>query len=255
MTPRPLPLIEACVEGIDGVAAAVEAGADRIELCAGLELGGLTPSLGTIRRAIAAPIPVHVIVRPRGGDFLYSDAEFATMLEDVALTRAAGAAGVVVGCLRADGTIDEPRMTALAAAARPLSVTCHRAFDMTRDPCEALAALIRCGIDRVLTSGQRDRAIDAVVMLRQLDEQSRGRIVVIGCGRLDACTIAEVARTTGLRELHFAALRTEPSAMAYRNVAVGMAGEETIDREYLRTVTDIDAMRATIAQLRGNAGC
>jgi copper homeostasis protein len=255
MTTRPLPLVEACVEGIDGVAAAVEAGADRIELCAGLELGGLTPSLGTIRRAVAAPIPVHVIIRPRGGDFLYSDAEFATMLEDVALTRQAGAAGVVVGCLREDGTVDEARMTALAAAARPLSVTCHRAFDMTCDPFEALEALIRCSIDRVLTSGQRDRAIDAVATLRRLNEQARGRIIVMGCGRLDVSTIAGVARMSGLRELHFAALRTEPSAMAHRNVAVGMAGEETIDREYWRTVTDIDAMRAMIAQLRSNAGC
>src|SRR5215208_8173542 len=125
------PLIEICVEGIDGLLAAQEAGADRVELCASLVEGGLTPSFGTVREALKlATIPFHVIVRPRGGDFLYSDAEFASMIGDVAALRDIGVAGVVVGCLTADGAIDEARMRALAEAAGPLAVTCHRAFDM-----------------------------------------------------------------------------------------------------------------------------
>ena len=122
-----------------------QAGADRVELCASLLEGGITPSFGTVREALRmAKIPFHVIVRPRGGDFLYSDAEFASMLADVAALRELGVAGVVVGCLTADGAIDEARMQALVEAAGPLAVTCHRAFDMTRDPAEALEALIRC---------------------------------------------------------------------------------------------------------------
>jgi copper homeostasis protein len=138
------PLIEVCVEGIDGFLAAQEAGADRVELCASLIEGGLTPSLGTVREALKlATIPFHVIVRPRGGDFLYSEAEFATMVADVVALRDLGVAGVVVGCLEANGTIDEVRMSTLVTAAGGINVTCHRAFDMTRDPFEALEALIR----------------------------------------------------------------------------------------------------------------
>ncbi|QRM56971.1 copper homeostasis protein CutC [Sinorhizobium sp. BG8] len=240
------PLIEICVEGIDGFLAAQEAGADRVELCASLMEGGLTPSLATIRAAVAAArIPVHVIIRPRGGDFLYSDAEFDTMLADVAALRDEGVAGVVIGCLTPDGRIDEARTGALAQAARPMSVTCHRAFDMTDDPREALEALIRCGIDRVLTSGQRDTAIEGLAILKQANDQAGGRIVVMGCGALDRHNIREVRDGTGLQELHFAALATVPSAMAFRNPHVGMGGTEK-DREYQLTVTDPDAVRATI---------
>lgn len=241
------PLIELCVEGIDGFLAAQAAGADRVELCASLMEGGLTPSLATIRAAVkAARIPVHVIIRPRGGDFLYSDAEFDTMRADIEALRSEGVAGVVIGCLTPEGRIDEVRTKALVAAARPMSVTCHRAFDMTEDAGEALEALIRCGVDRVLTSGQRDTALEGIAILRQSVEQAGDRIVVMGCGALDAHNIAAVRDATGLRELHFAALRTVQSVMAFRNPHVGMGGTEK-DREYELTLTDPEAVRATIA--------
>lgn len=241
------PLIEICVEGIDGFLAAQEAGADRVELCASLVEGGLTPSLATIRAAVkAARIPVHVIIRPRGGDFLYSGAEYATMLEDVRALREEGVAGVVFGCLTPDGRIDEERMKALVEAARPMAVTCHRAFDMTVDAGEALEALVRCGVDRVLTSGQRDTAVEGLAILKRVNAQAAGRIVVMGCGALDAANIARVRDEAGLAELHFAALKTVPSAMAFRNPHVGMGGTEK-DREYTLTLTDVDAVRATIA--------
>ena len=162
MVEMPL-LIEVCVEGVDGLVAAQDGGADRVELCASLLEGGLTPSLGVIRQAMkVATIPFHVIVRPRGGDFLYSGLEFESMLADVEACRGLGVPGVVVGCLTADGRIDEERMRRLVEAARPMSVTCHRAFDMTRDIPEAVEALIRCGVDRVLTSGQRDTAVEGL---------------------------------------------------------------------------------------------
>ncbi|UVC12795.1 copper homeostasis protein CutC [Mesorhizobium onobrychidis] len=250
-TERPrLPLIEICVEGIDGLLAAQAAGADRVELCASLVEGGITPSFGTVRAAFElATIPFHVIVRPRGGDFLYSDAEYSSMLADVRALRELGVAGFVVGCLNADGTIDEKRMSELVQAAGPLNVTCHRAFDMTRAPAEALEALIRSKVGRVLTSGQRDTALEGMALLADLVRQAGKRIIILGCGGLDPRNIAEVLEKTGLTEMHFAALKDVPSAMRYRNPHVGMGGTD-LDREYRNTVTDEALVAATIAAAR-----
>lgn len=248
MTKEPRrPLIEICVEGIDGLLAAQAAGADRVELCASLVEGGITPSLGTVRAALEqATIPFHVMVRPRGGDFLYSKPEYRSMLADVIALRDLGVAGVVFGCLNADGTIDEQRMAELTEAAGPLAVTCHRAFDMTRDPIEALETLIRCKVGRVLTSGQRDTAVEGKSLLADLVQQAGDRIIILGCGALDLRNIAEVRKTTGLSEMHFAALKDVPSAMNYRNPHVGMGGSD-LDREYRNTLTDTDLVAATIA--------
>ncbi len=246
-------MIEICVEGIDGLVAAQTAGADRVELCASLLEGGLTPSLGVVREALrVATIPFHVIIRPRGGDFLYSELEFATMLDDVKAMRELGVAGVVIGCLTADGRIDEARTKALVDAARPLKVTCHRAFDMTADYREALEALVRCGVDRVLTSGQRDTAIEGIDILRDTQARADGRIVIMACGALDANNIARVRQATGVDEMHFAALHTVKSAMSFRNPHVGMGGT-AIEREYEINLTDVDAVRATIAAAKAAA--
>ncbi|MGD9912627.1 MAG: copper homeostasis protein CutC [Rhizobiaceae bacterium] len=242
-----VPLIEICVEGIEGLIAAQSAGADRVELCASLLEGGLTPSVGTVRAALAmATVPFHVMVRPRGGDFLYSPAEYASMLADVDALRELGVAGVVFGCLTADGAMDEERMHELTQRAGPLAVTCHRAFDMTRNPVEALEALVRCKVGRVLTSGQRDTAEQGADLLAALVRQAGERIVILGCGGLDAANIAGIRDRTGLREMHFAALKDLPSGMRFRNPDVGMGGTE-LDREYRITVTDPAAVSATIA--------
>jgi copper homeostasis protein len=242
------PLIEICVEGVDGAVAAAAGGADRIELCASLLEGGLTPSLGTVRATIAAvSTPVNVMIRPRGGDFLYSARDFETMLTDAEAMHDEGVSGIVFGCLVADGTVDEARTRQMVDAARPLSVTFHRAFDMTRDPEAALAALIRCGVDRVLTSGQRPSAIEGAELLRALVRQAGNRIVVMACGQIRRETIARVWRETGARELHFSAPMEQPSPMEYRNEAVVMGGPDS--REYWRTLTDPELVRATIAAL------
>jgi len=242
--------IEICVEGIDGLVAAQNAGADRVELCASLLEGGLTPSLGTVRAALAvARIPFHVIIRPRGGDFLYSELEFETMLADVTALRDMGVAGVVFGCLTADGRIDEPKMTALVEAARPMAVTCHRAFDMTRDHKEAVEALIRSGVDRVLTSGQRDTGLEGLDILRETVATAGGRLKIMACGALDAGNIGPVLTGSGADELHFAALVTTKSPMQYRNEHVGMGGT-AIEREFEITLTDEAAVRQTIAAAR-----
>lgn len=250
MSDARLPLIEICVEGIDGLLAAQAAGADRVELCASLVEGGITPSLGTVRAALErATIPFHVIVRPRGGDFLYSEAEYQSMVADVGALRDLGVTGVVVGSLTADGTIDEVRMSELVRAAGPLNVTCHRAFDMTRNPAEALEALIRCKVGRVLTSGQRDTALEGADLLALLVRQAGERIIILGCGGLAPDNIGEVRRRTGLSEMHFAALADMPSAMRYRNPNVGMGGTD-LDREYRNTLTDEALVAAIIAAAR-----
>jgi len=240
------PLIEVCVEGVDGLLAAQDGGADRVELCASLLEGGLTPSMGVVREALRrARVPFHVMVRPRGGDFLYSDAEFAAMLLDVDSLRDAGVAGVVIGCLCRDGAVDEARTRALVERARPLSVTFHRAFDMTRDLAEAMEALVRCGVDRVLTSGGRDAALDGLDALRALHEQAGGRIAVLGCGGLRPDTIGRVRRETGLRELHFSAGAEQPSAMRHRNPGVAMGGAG-LAGEYAHMLTDPGLVARTI---------
>ena len=247
------PLVEVCVDGTDGVLAAQAGGADRAELCASLIEGGITPSLGTVRETVrAARIPAVVMLRPRGGDFLYSDSEFAGILADAALFATERVGGIVTGCLRPDGTVDEARMTALVQRCGTVPVACHRAFDMTPDPFAALDALVRCGIARVLTSGQRPRATDALPLLRDLVQAAGDRIAILGCGGLGPDNIAAVHRATGLREVHFSAPVQADSAMVYRNPAVGMGGT-SIDREYTHTLTGPDRVRATITALRGTA--
>jgi copper homeostasis protein len=242
--------VEICVEGVDGLVAAQSAGADRVELCASLLEGGITPSVGMVRAALAvATIPFHVIIRPRGGDFLYSELEFQSMLEDVKAMKALGVAGVVIGCLTPEGTIDEARTKALVDAAHPLKVTNHRAFDMTRDYREAIEALIRCGVDRVLTSGQADSALEGISTLAGTVEAAKGRIRIMACGGLNKNNIGRVYRETKVDDLHFAALKDIDGGMTYRNVGVTMGGEAA-DEEFRLSVTDPDSIRATIGALR-----
>lgn len=244
-------LLEVCVENTDGLIAAQEAGADRVELCASLLEGGLTPSLGMVELALeAARIPIHVIVRPRGGDFLYSDIEFRAMRADVRALRGLGVAGVVVGCLTPEGEVDEARMAALVDDAGSLSVTCHRAFDMAAYPLLAVEALVRSKVDRVLTSGGHATAEAGAEMIAQVVQAAGGRLRVIACGGLDATNIARLRAACDPDEMHFAALRQVPSAMTFRNPKIAMGGADR-EREYLVTVSDADAIRATIRAARG----
>jgi copper homeostasis protein len=241
---------EICVEGVDGAVAGEQGGGDRIELCASLVEGGITPSLGTVRATLGAVgVPVFAMVRPRGGDFLYSALEFASMLDDIAVMRDAGVAGVVFGCLTADGRVDEARTRALTERARPLGVTFHRAFDMTDDPSAALEALIRCGVDRVLTTGQALTALEGLATLRRLVEQAAGRIVVMACGGLRPDNIGTVVRETGVPELHFSTQIQVPSLMQYKKAALTMGGAPA-EREFYQIGTDVDLVRATIAAAR-----
>jgi len=163
-----------------------------------------------------ARVPVHVIVRPRGGNFVYSDSEFTSMLDDVQVLKEAGVQGVVIGCLTPDGLVDVPRTQALVAQAGPLSVTFHRAFDLTADPAQALEDLVTCGVNRVLTSGQQVTALEGVPLLQSLLEQAGGRIIILGCGRIRPDSVTELLREVPLSEIHFSAQWKMPHALAAR---------------------------------------
>src|ERR1700722_11138729 len=177
-------ICEICVDSVAGVRAAKEAGAQRVELCADLLEGGITPSLGMIRQAqTVVGVDLNVMIRPRGGDFLFNDDEFASMQADIETAKAEGANGVVIGLLTATGEIDVGRTRELVALARPLSVTFHRAFDVAAEPFRALETLIEPGVDRVLTSGQETTALEGLPLIVELIKRAGHRIVIMpGCG-------------------------------------------------------------------------
>jgi len=233
-----LPLIEICVESADGAGRAAEAGADRVELCSGLAEGGVTPSIGAIERAAqqCGETQVFVIVRPRGGDFVYSDAELDVMVRDIAAAKKAGANGIVSGALRPDGRVDLERTRALVEASRPQPFTFHRAFDMCDAPGRALDELVDLGVDRVLTSGQAANVIEGAALIRELIEQAAGRIIVLPGGGVREHNVEQLLRETGAQEIHFRATEREPSAMEYRNPNCRMgSGEPPGEFEIERT--------------------
>ncbi|SNT34956.1 copper homeostasis protein [Actinomadura meyerae] len=229
---------EICIDSVAGAIAAEGAGAHRVELCAALFEGGLTPTLGTVRAALAAvsSIKVNVIIRPRGGDFIYDEHEVAAMEHDAALVREAGADGVVIGALTPEGTIDRPVVERLIAAAGGLPVTFHRAFDMTADPFAALEELVELGVDRVLTSGQDVSVLEGAPLIAELVERAGDRIIVMPGGGVTDRNVARIVAATGAREIHFAALSEEPSPAVHRNPYPFMGGELR-QPEYRRLVT------------------
>lgn len=211
-------LIEACIDSVDDALAAETAGAQRLELCANLAEGGISPSAGLVKTVVSkSSIPVFVMVRPRGGDFLYSGSEIEVMLRDAAAIRGYGAHGVVSGALNANATIDEEATAALIEAAHPLAFTFHRAFDFTRDLRESLDVLLALGCSRVLTSGGAATAYEGRETLTQLCRQGAGRVTIMAGGAVRANHIAELAASTGIREFHIGARKLIPSAMRVRS--------------------------------------
>lgn len=234
------PVIEICVDSVESAIAAEVGGADRVELCSNLMEGGTTPSAGAITLAREnLAIKLHVIIRPRGGDFYYSDIEFDVMLRDIATAKELGADGIVIGILLADGTVDVKRTRELVEIARPMSVTFHRAFDMTRDAFEALETLMDLGVDRILTSGQEPSAIEGLDMITQLVERAGKRITIMACGGLRTATVGRVIAQTKVTEIHATGFVDKASEMQYRNERVFMGGT-LMPQEYSRAVTDAD---------------
>lgn len=241
---------EVCANSVESCVEAQRGGTDRVELCAGIPEGGTTPSYGDIvmARKLLITTKLHVIIRPRGGDFLYSDLEREIMLEDVRMARRLGVDGVVFGVLTSDGDIDMDFMRQLMAESEGMSVTFHRAFDVCRNPFVALEQIIELGCDRILTSGQMPKAEDGVNLLKQLVEKAGDRIIIMpGCG-VNAGNIAKIAQITGAKEFHFSARSKHESGMQFRKSRVSMGGSVMID-EYSRDVTDELIVKDIIAKL------
>lgn len=243
---------EVCANSAESCMAAQAGGADRVELCAGIPEGGTTPSYGelVIAREVLTKTLLHVIIRPRGGDFLYSPTEQRIMLKDISNARRLGVDGVVFGCLTAKGDIDITFMRQLMEASQGLSVTFHRAFDVCRNPHEALEEIIELGCDRILTSGGKASAEEGIPLLKELQQQAEGRITLLaGCG-VNENNIARIAAETGIAEFHFSARENVESNMLHRNNKVAMGGTVLID-EYSRPITTAERVKETIKALRG----
>ena len=244
--------VEICVDSAEGAWAAERGGADRIELCDNLLEGGTTPSAGcikTVRRQLK--IRLHVIIRPRGGDFLYSDTEFEVMREDIRICKDLGADGVVIGCLTAAGDIDRAGVEALVQLARPLSVTFHRAFDMCRDPRKALEELVSLRIDRVLTSGQEASCLEGLDLLCALQKQAAGRIIIMPGGGITSRNVQKIVSMTGVTEVHLSARTSVESRMEYRNTRVFMGGTLR-PPEFSWKTTDENNVREVVGVVRSS---
>ena len=209
-------ILEIAVFNISSALAAAQAGADRIELCENPTEGGTTPSFGTlkiVREKIN--IPVFPIVRPRGGDFLYSDEEFGVMKKDMLLIKRLGFEGVVFGLLEKDGTIDKQRTAKLVELAYPMEATFHRAFDRAAEPSRALEEIISCGCQRILTSGQVPNAVDGKELIKQLIQQADERIIIMPGSGVRSNNIVELASYTNAQEFHSSARKIIPSQMEF----------------------------------------
>ncbi|MDR1525923.1 MAG: copper homeostasis protein CutC [Tannerella sp.] len=246
-------IIEICANSAQSCVEAEAGGARRVELCAGIPEGGTTPSYGEIltAQALTLGIDINVIIRPRGGDFLYMQAEVQSMLYDIEMAKRLEVHGVVFGCLTKQGDIDVPLMRRLMDAARPLSVTCHRAFDVCRNPFVALEQLIELGCDRILTSGQQPDAVRGIPLIRELVQRAGRRIVIMpGCGvREDNIDRIEVE--TGAKEFHTSARSVMHSGMEYRNENVPM-GSSAVTSEFETVQTDRKKVTAFSKMLPGN---
>ena len=238
-------LIEACVDSVASALAAQDGGAGRIELCDALVEGGLTPSAGKIAMCCERlTIPVVVLIRPRSGDFLYGDTDTELMFRDIEVAKRLGAKGVAIGALRPDGTVDEARMKLLIAAARPMEVVFHRAFDGTPDPFAALEALVKLGVDRVLTSGQGKTAAEGIPVLEALVTSAKGRIAILAGGGVDETNAPRLVTAARVRELHIRGTTAVVSEMTYKRPGFDLTKPPMPDN--LRAVTDARKVRAVV---------
>lgn len=244
---------EICANSVESCLAAQEGGADRVELCAGIPEGGITPSYGEIKlaRKLLTKTKLHVIIRPRGGDFLYTPLELERMEEDIRICRELGVDGVVFGCLTEEGEIDRKANRRLVELARPMSITFHRAFDRTADPMKALEDIISLGCNRILTSGQQPKAIDGISLLAQLEKKLKEYplppIQLLAGSGVNEENIRQIFDATGIHEYHFSARVNVVSKMKHYNHEVYMGAKGADESNSL--VTSAEKVRNTIKQL------
>jgi copper homeostasis protein len=248
--PRAAVVVEACVDAIDAALEAERGGAGRLELCGELLQGGVTPSAGlTAAVRDRVDIPLFVLVRPRTGDFLYTDDELDVMQRDIEQMKALGVDGIAIGALTAEGDVDEALMRSLIALARPMSVTFHRAFDLARDQDTALESLVALGVDRVLTSGGAATAMEGAASITRMVQRAGDRMIVMAGGSITRANVAEVIAASGVREVHVRGAARVESAMTHRRDGVGVsrAGAGDYDRSVART----DEIRRIVERAAG----
>lgn len=236
---------ELCAYSLESCLTAARLGTDRVELCASPADGGITPSYAMIERTVnSVNLPVNVMIRPRGGDFLYSDEEFQIMLADIAHARKAGAAGVVFGILKANGSVDTERTLKLVEAAEGMETTFHRAVDMTENYEQAIEDIIFAGCRRILTSGSYDKATDGIENIARAVSRANGRIEIMAGSGISSAN-AEKFLNLGIDALHFSAKKTIAGNMKYRNPRISMGGSNAVD-EYALRLVDEDEVSAIL---------
>lgn len=239
--------LEICTGSIESVLAAKAGGAQRVELCSALAEGGVTPSAGLMREARKVGITMNVLIRPRGGDFLYTEEEVRIMEEDIRLASELGADGIVVGALTKDGNVDMEVCRRLIKAAGNLDITFHRAFDMVCDADKALEDVISLGCKRILTSGLMPSAEEGIDMLRHLVDKAAGRISIMPGAGVCPENAGKIIMCTGATEIHASARSTRVSGMEYRNPAVTMGAKDA--DEFSRKETDAGIVRQIVNEL------
>lgn len=249
MSARRRVLVEACVDAIDAAMEAEWGGADRLELCGELLQGGVTPSHGLIEAVWdQISIPLHVLIRPRTGDFLYTADELDVMERDIRVARSLHVDGIVAGALTTDGDVDVGAMRCILDAARPMSVTFHRAFDFARDQDAALDALLELEVDRVLTSGGAATALQGAESLARLNLRAGSDLAVMAGGSITVANVAEVVRRSGVREVHLRAAERVPSAMRRRRRDSLLARRPPLADDE-RIVTRQELVREVVSEL------
>jgi copper homeostasis protein len=240
-------ILEVCADSVQSAVAAQEGGADRIELCSGLVIGGLSPSPALFKQIRKyTDLKIRTLLRPRFGDFCYDDYEFQTLKEEVEMFRELGADGVVIGMLNPDGTLDMERMEVLVNAAGDIGITLHRAFDVCRDPYEALEQCVSLGIDTILTSGQKNSAWEGRGLLAELAEQAAGRVEILAGAGVNPGVIEKLAGCTTVRAFHMSGKKVMDSRMEFRRegVPMGIPGFSEFeiwqtDREQVRRAVQV----------------
>jgi len=244
--------VEIVVYNIESALKAQEGGADRIELCASPGEGGITPSIGTVETLRhQLNLDVFVMIRPRGGDFCYTNDEFHAMKRDLLQFQKLSVDGFVTGILNPDGTLDKKRCSELIQRARPLKVTCHRSFDMTIDPFQALEDCIEVGFDRILTSGAQPTALKGLGLICELVKRAGDRIKIMPGSGINEETVREIVSKSGVSEIHFSAAADRDSKMQFRNERIaGMGSDEgsefrirTVDPERVRAIRALAEMK------------